>query len=381
MVSGMEFKKISQTLINRLPLGYYNGSLYRIVISAQGQAKFELAAANFKPWILIVSREFYQESLDQLALTNQREVKALLKLNNADTQTDNIYCVNSITESQTFFNTWKFSKTLTGSFFTFPEGLLLVNNLQDNQAIVVETEQQQARLYVGASPQGLYSSKPTAVLNSVSRFCQSCGLPQQPSSSVLTVAQLPGALLKGLRNLSANQWLAFWRTPHNTLSYDNIKSPLLLGLTCIIAYLTLSSAYIYWQNAQLEQQIHEGKAEVTEALNVQDQFTALQLQVESLSGVTSEFTSKTAIWQILLPLYAEGKFSNIRYQDGRFILRGSTTKATELLAKLANHEGVLDAHFDLPVTSNRSQENFTISFRWQAPEQVTRQEVSDASAA
>jgi hypothetical protein len=82
----------------------------------------------------------------------------------------------------------------------------------------------------------------------------------------------------------------------------------------------------------------------------------------------------------LLPLYAEGKFSNIRYQDGRFILRGSTTKATELLAKLANHEGVLDAHFDLPVMTNRSQENFTISFRWQAPKQITAQEDSDASA-
>jgi hypothetical protein len=380
MVSGMEFKKISQTLINRLPLGYYNGSLYRIMISTQGQAKFELAAANFKPWIMIVSREFYQESLDQLALTNQREVKALLKLNNADTQTDNIYCVNSITENNTFFNAWKFTQRLGSPLFILPESLLLLAGLAENTAITLEDEQQQARLYVGASLQGLYSSKPTAVLNSVSRFCHSCGLPQQSSSSVLTVAQLPGALLKGLLNLSANQWFSFWRAPINTLSYNNIKSPLLPGLSCIVAYLTLSSAYIYWQNAQLEQQIHEGKAEVTEALNVRDQFTALQLQVESLSVVTSEFASKTAIWQILLPLYAEGKFNNIRYQDGRFILRGSTTKATELLAKLANHEGVLDAHFDLPVMTNRSQENFTISFRWQAPKQITAQEDSDASA-
>jgi hypothetical protein len=381
MVSAMEFKKIRQTLINRLPLGYYNGRLYRIVISAQGETKFELAAENFKPWVLIVSREFYQESLDQLALTNQREVKALLKLNNAHTQTDNVFCVNSITENQTFFNTWKFSQTLGSAFFTLPEGLLLVNSLQDNRTIVVETEQQQARLYVGASPQGLYSSKPTAVLNSVSRFCQSCGLPQQSSSSVLTVAQLPGALLKGLKHLSANQWFAFWRTPPNTFTYSNIKSPLLLGLSCILAYLTLSSGYIYWQNAQLEQLVNEGKADVTEAINVQDQLTALQLQVESLSAVTSEFTSKTAIWQILLPLYAEGKFSNVRYQDGRFILRGSTTKATELLAKLANHQGVLDAQFDLPVTSNRSQENFTISFRWQAPKQGIAKEKDDAVAA
>jgi hypothetical protein len=42
---------------------------------------------------------------------------------------------------------------------------------------------------------------------------------------------------------------------------------------------------------------------------------------------------------------------------------------------------VLDAHFDLPVTSNRSQENFTISFRWQAPKQGKAKEEDDAVAA
>ncbi|MFT6990460.1 MAG: hypothetical protein ACJASL_002438 [Paraglaciecola sp.] len=377
----MGLKQIGQSIINRLPLGYYNGRLYKIVMSAPEQSKFELATDEFKPWILIVSRDYYQESLDKLAITNQKEVTALLKLNNVDEQSNNAYCVNTITDNHTFFNRWTFTKNLASALFTIPEGLLVVKGVAENKAMVVEDAQHKPRLYVASSPQGLYSAKPTAVLNSLSRFCQSAGLPQQLNSAVLGAAQLPAALLKGLRSMSAKQWMALWRTPHNSLSYNNIKAPLITGLSCASVYLALSSGYVYWQNAQLEQQLQAGKAEVTEALAVQDEFTALQLQIESLSAVIGGFKSKTIMWEILLPLYTEAKFDNVRYQDGRFIVRGNTAKATELLAKLANHEGVLDAHFDLPVITNRGQEKFTISFRWQAPKQSIAKEKDDAVAA
>jgi len=120
----------------------------------------------------------------------------------------------------------------------------------------------------------------------------------------------------------------------------------------------------------LQQQLNASKAEVKEALDIQDEYIALQQYRQNLSELSSQFSSNAVIWSILLPLYSEAKFDNIRYDNGRFILRGKADKATELLAKLASTMGVLDAQFDLPVSTTRGLERFTISFRWQATEQA-----------
>lgn len=375
MVTGMGLEQIKQAIISRFPLGYYNGTLYKIVYAKNGAAKFELSKESFKPWVLIVSRDYYQESLENLALTDQRELKAVLKLNNNNEEFSAVYLVNTITDNQSYFNRWKFPKNLISAMVMLPEGLLLAKSESTNTPIVVEDDQQEARLFVVGSSNGLSSTKPTAVINSISRFCQSSGLSQQTSSTVISNKQIPSALINGLGNLSIKHWAGFWRAPHQSFSFANIKNSLVMVMACVVVYLSASSGYLYWQQSQLEQQLQQGKSEVNEALNIQDKRNELKSQVEGLSQVVADFRSKTVIWAILLPLFEEAKFDNVRYQDGRFILRGSAPKATVLLSKLVEKNGVTDAQFDLPVTSNRARESFTISFRWQP----TKQEVSDAS--
>lgn len=371
----MGLEQIKQAIISRFPLGYYNGTLYKIVYAKNGAAKFELSKESFKPWVLIVSRDYYQESLENLALTDQRELKAVLKLNNNNEEFSAVYLVNTITDNQSYFNRWKFPKNLISAMVMLPEGLLLAKSESTNTPIVVEDDQQEARLFVVGSSNGLSSTKPTAVINSISRFCQSSGLSQQTSSTVISNKQIPSALINGLGNLSIKHWAGFWRAPHQSFSFANIKNSLVMVMACVVVYLSASSGYLYWQQSQLEQQLQQGKSEVNEALNIQDKRNELKSQVEGLSQVVADFRSKTVIWAILLPLFEEAKFDNVRYQDGRFILRGSAPKATVLLSKLVEKNGVTDAQFDLPVTSNRARESFTISFRWQP----TKQEVSDAS--
>lgn len=376
MVTGMGLEQIKQAIISRFPLGYYNGTLYKIVYGENGAAQFELSKESFKPWILVVSRDYYQESLENLSLTNQKELKAVLTLNNSDEEYNSVYLVNTVTDNQSYFNRWKFPKTLITAMVMLPEGLLLAKSESANTPIVVEDDQQKARLFVVGSSNGLSSTKPTAVINSISRFCQSSGLSQQTSSTVISNKQLPSALLNGLGNLSIKHWAGFWRAPHQSFSFANIKNSLVMVMVCVVVYLSASSGYLHWQQTQLEQQLQQGKSEVNEALNIQDKRNELKSRVEGLSQVVADFKSKTVIWAILLPLFEEAKFDNVRYQDGRFILRGSAPKATVLLSKLVEKNGITDAQFDLPVTSNRARESFTISFRWQP----IKQEVSDASA-
>jgi hypothetical protein len=376
MVSGIGLEQIKQAVISRFPLGYYNGTLYKIVYGDNGEAKFELSKESFKPWVVIVSRDYYQESLENLAVTDQRELKAVLKLNNNNEDFNSVYLVNTITDNQSYFNRWKFPKNLISAMVMLPEGLLLAKSESANTPIVVEDEEQESRVFVVASSNGLSSTKPTAVINSISRFCQSCGVSQQTPSTVISNKQLPTAFLNGLSNLSIKYWAGFWQAPYQSFNFTNIKSSLVMAMACVVLYLSASSGYLYWQQTQLEQQLQQGKSEVSEALDIQDKRNELKLQVEGLSQVVVDFKSKTVIWAILLPLFEEAKFDNIRYQDGRFILRGSAPKATVLLSKLVEKNGVTDAQFDLPVTSNRARESFTISFRWQP----TKQEVSDAIA-
>jgi hypothetical protein len=68
---------------------------------------------------------------------------------------------------------------------------------------------------------------------------------------------------------------------------------------------------------------------------------------------------------LLLPLFEQASFTQIQLVNHRFILRGQTQKATDILSLLTKMPNVQDATFDLPVSKNRLQERFTISFTLQ----------------
>jgi len=366
MVSGMGLKQLIKALLQRLPIGYYNGNLYKLNLKSQEMSSAVVATENFKPWILIVSREYYQESVDKLPIVEQKEIKQILQLRCADVLGDNVYTINTVTENQTFYNLWKFNQSLPVSWFRLPESLLVAKFLGEDVAGVLESQDKQTRLYVGSSRQGIYSAKPTSMLNSLSRFCQSCGLVEQTSSPTITTSQFYAVLVEGLLGLTSKNWLTFSRSPKNKLNYQSIKIPLWCAAGCVVVYLTVGSGYIVWQKYKLEQQLLGSKVELTNALDVQDTMVSLQQQISSLSSFASALQSKMPIWQILLPLYAEAQFTNISLDNGRFILRGTAARASELLAKLAVMPGVSEAQFDLPVSKSSNQESFTISFRIQA---------------
>jgi hypothetical protein len=365
MVSGMGLKELIKALLQRLPIGYYNGNLYKLNTKNQEMSSAVAANKNFKPWILIVSRDYYQESVDKLPIVDQKEIKQILQLKRAEVLGDNVYIINTVTENQTFYNLWKFNPSLPTSWFRLPESLLIARCLGEDVATTLEIEDKQTRLYVGSSSQGVYSAKPTGMLNSLSRFCQSCGLVAQTNSPIIVTSQFYAVLVEGLLALTSKDWLTFSCSPKNNFSYQSIKIPLWLTAGCIAAYLAVGSAYIVWKKHNLEQQLLGSKVELTAALNTQDNMASLQQQVSSMSGFASALKSKMSIWQVLLPLYSEAQFTNISFDNGRFILRGTADRATQLLAKLALMRGVSEAQFDLPVSKSRNLENFTISFRIQ----------------
>lgn len=358
----MHLRQFLLSILGKLPIGYYNGKLYKIS-SVKGQkTSFTLAEDKFKPWILIASRELYKEELDKLPLTNQSEVKRLLTLNNPNK--DFQYRINNVTENMTFYNSWGFSKILPDAPILLPESVILAN-ASENDIFELKGPLEKTILYIAKTEQGIFSSVPTKMLNSTARFAQSCGLNAQETSHFLSFEQLPALLLKGLSCLKIKDWLTFTKKSAQNFSLDNIKRPLLLVVVCFTGYFTVTSGYLYWQKWQVEQQLQDEQADVSSALALQDDLNYIKNRVQVLSPVVANFKSNTIIWTILLPLYEQANFANIRYEAGRFILRGTTDKATELLYEIASYEGVFDAKFDLPVSINRQRETFTISFQWQ----------------
>ena len=65
-------------------------------------------------------------------------------------------------------------------------------------------------------------------------------------------------------------------------------------------------------------------------------------------------------------IFPTAKFTNIRVTNNRYILRGSATKATDLLETLSDNKQVVNAKFDFPTRKNKGRENFVISFELKA---------------
>jgi len=74
---------------------------------------------------------------------------------------------------------------------------------------------------------------------------------------------------------------------------------------------------------------------------------------------------------MMAEVFPTAQFTNIKINKQRFVLRGSATKATDLLENLIQHKQVSDAKFDFPVRKYRGKENFVISFKLVKTSEVT----------
>ena len=105
------------------------------------------------------------------------------------------------------------------------------------------------------------------------------------------------------------------------------------------------------------------RGEVSTALQQQVEFDKKAIHYKALLQFNATQKNSTPFWLIMAELFPSAQFTNIRINNDRFVLRGSTNKATTLLESFTQYKQVSDAKFDFPVRKSRGKENFVISFK------------------
>ena len=352
-------------------VGYYDGEIKSFTLDCHN--KLVLTAGTNRqtePKILIISRQYYNEKVNDYPIENRKELSKLLKLENP--ANESCHYIWRHDNGQSRVNIWQFSKKTPAAFIQLPESLLLAIASQagtssDKHVLTVDNSfKGTADLYVSQQQGAIYSSLKSSMINSVQRFIISAGLSQASQQSSINHAQSATRLALGLQKIPLALWSAFINTSkltsNNPLLIKKIAMPF-IGV--ISSYLIVSSGYLVLKNHNLQAQLQQQRVQINQALNKQQQLDNNLLRYKQLKSFFEQQDLSSPFWLVLANVLPEVKLSNIRKIGNRYVIKGSSERATAILEKISLLDNVVEAKFDRPSTKMRSKERFTIGFTLQ----------------
>ena len=357
------FLKQKQVLINTLSIGYYDGQLWKVSGKGGSSARLIEAEKDFTPTLLIISRDFYSESVESFPVVNKKELNRLLVLN--ATNDEQIHLVNAALNNQSWVNTWKVKGELPTAKFVVPESLLLSYAIGDEADGVVKDQAGQNRLFVTRNEKGVFSTRKNNIINSLALFNQSIGMSQKSSQCTLEHGDFADSLMAGLLKTPIHQLRPFIAFKATRFDFASLLRFTLIPIAMGSIYLLLTSGMLFYKQWETSNALGNVSSELGSALAKQDEVLSLQTENQTYHLAAREFKSVAEIWVLILSVYEKASLKQISYSNGRFVLRGEAAQATALLLDISNIEGVSDAKFDLPVSKRSGKDNFTISFELQ----------------
>jgi hypothetical protein len=339
-------------------IGYYeNGQTYLFDFSVDTVTLKPIDNTKKTPKVLVISRENYREKTVDYPVVEQKPLKKLLSLEYGNINVK--YIITDTADNKSSVNVWHFNENLPKSTYLIPETFLFQHSLAKNQVMVKESTT--GKLYVSSVNRSVISIIKSAVINSTERFCMSAGLGsytevQVPKDKVASVL-LDGAIKSNKQHLLSFFSLA--RTGDKAIKWLSLISPAII-LTSV--YLLLSSMWLFWDKHTLEQQFQERKAEMVQALNIQDEYLTLTNQLQMLEGFISTQKNTSSIWLVLSQIIDDTNITVLRYDNARFTIIGTADQATTLMEKITNLPQVADAQFDMPTRKIKELEYYRISF-------------------
>jgi len=350
-------------------VGYYSDQMYRIVFPSDGKIQFIKADASFRPKLLILSRNHYQESIKQYPITDKTELKKVLTLNSNsdfDTTEQVHWKILGSDNSSHAVNFWIPDTTILNQYtpiFWFPESLLVAANASQESIFEILTEVNWY-LYSKGKEGGCISLINGPVINNVDLFQSSVGISHDKPISIINKGELAQSLVDGLIKQSTLDIITFFIQKPDTDQPFNVWPRLKWSFLGIVAYFLISSAYLLLHLNGLEQQNLKSKVNVQQAMQVRSEVDHLIEQLEVEKGTLENRQFTIYVWEILSPLLeTDMLLTQIYYSDGRYRITGTASKAIELLKLLAQNRLVVEAKFDAPVAKTRKRERFMISFK------------------
>lgn len=365
--SSAKLSLIKQILVKTT--GYFNGDLHRFTLGEDQLLHFtpyepstavNKIKSDFSPKILIVARKFYQERVFSFPVDNLAELKKLLALE-FQQQPRTHYAICKIEDGKSLVNSWCYSDEAPNSTIMIPESLLLTLTANDSQIIHFESESNS--LFAVRNQSVIYSQIQTKNINTPQRFSISVGVAVIDDDKLVNQKKLAEHLALGCQKLSLAALFRFVNFPKGEDSKKTLVKALLPVTIVLSVYVLVSSTYLAYKNNSLRSQVSEQSQQVTQALNKQQQYDNNVKEYDELTQFLTSKQVRSPIWLVLSEAFSQVQLTNIRLLNNRYILRGKTQKATDLLELLANHPLVKEARFDTPTRTRKKQELFVISLK------------------
>ena len=367
--------------------GYYNGKQYKFTLDSNKNLMLIEATGRTRA-VLIVSRAFYKEQAKEYPIANKAELKKLLKLELSDQGQSYFHHWTSQGEKSQV-NIWQFDKSVPNTTIVLPETLLFALTADEHQITVISDKNNADYLYISRLAETVLSLPASSLINSCQRFSAAVGVAQLKSArfisnslagflepedcareksivetkkSALSKAAFTDELAHGIKKLSLPIIGSFVQLPKNENRLQLLKNIAIPWFFALSLYLALSSVYLLAKQDELQQQLSSQSEEVSKALDEQTLFDQQQSQYSAIKKFLVTRRNKSPLWLVIPDLFPQAQFSNIRVVADRFVLRGSTLKATNLLELLSKNPQVIDAKFDFPTRKQRNRDNFVISF-------------------
>lgn len=338
-------------------ISYYDGQFYSLDKTVNSYS-LRPVETGFKARIVILAAPYYREQSLSFPVVDQKELKKMLRLQHKE---DQFSLVQKQDDNHSMINRWTIEKKFSDAWLIIPESVLLTKRLADGEFCVVNTENKFRRIYARVD-NVIHSTQLQGVFTSEERFAMSIGINNYTLKKINKI-QVAEQFVHGIKGLNIREILTFLSVKRKAHWHQYLTSLIFPAAGFFALYLALSSIWLLVKGEHVKWQFSQLEQDLGGLLDTQDSLANDLETVRGLLDIVKQQPSYVGLLVSLVPVFESTRLSNIRYENGRYLLRGETEKASELLERITAQPNVENAKFDLPVTQSGAKERFTISLK------------------
>lgn len=333
-------------------VSYYNGHEYPLKDLEQLESD-----TDKQHKVLIVSPSYVTQTEKKYPITERRELKKLLELQQTTRQ---FYIIKDQDEHGIRVTHWDFNQDLPKAWLYLPESLIIQAQSASNEIMEID-ETTHSSYYFSSDQSHTFIAQKSSIMNSPERFSISTGV-QYTDVKKVTFSQKLSMLLPALGRLQAKHWYAFLPKIEQLNWWPLIIKSVIPATALILVYTLFSSAYLFAINTHYNDTLSEQSEDLSQLLSLQQKIDESQAAYSQLQTFLGAKQSYLALWLELAPLFEYVDLDSIQINGQRIQIRGQAEQATRIMELLTNSPNVAEAKFDSSVSKTRRAERFIISF-------------------
>jgi hypothetical protein len=271
--------------------------------------------------------------------------------------------ISPLLQSSRRVSSYVFDKDIIESIripcFTMPASMFLAKAFTEKNTTVTISET--PLWFLAKFSDTVVSQRQSGLITDIQRFRFNQGLPEELPHHEVNGGQSWKLVLKAAMKVKPNELRGFWRHPDASLLNSHWRSYATATVLVGALYMLASSLFINMQADSRSQQIAAMGDELNVLLDKQFQLTTDVTSIRTLAELQSGQVLAAPTWVLVSYLLEHSAtLLDLRQSLHTIEIRGRAARATDVLVKLREHEGVQSAEFTSPTVKVENQEEFTV---------------------